>query len=61
MNEPSRKQVCVMIEEAKASGADSVILGCTEICMLVDDANSLLPAYDAARIHARALVDFSLS
>jgi len=45
---------------AKHAGADSVILGCTEICMLVDDMNSALPVYDTTKLHAKALVDFAL-
>jgi aspartate racemase len=45
---------------AKAAGCDSVILGCTEICMLLSDANSALPTFDTMVLHARALVDFAL-
>jgi aspartate racemase len=46
--------------KAKAIGADSVILGCTEVGMLLSDKNSALPTYDTTLIHARALVDFAL-
>jgi len=56
----SRQVVLDMIVAAKHAGADSVILGCTEICMLVDDMNSALPVYDTTKLHAKALVDFAL-
>jgi aspartate racemase len=45
---------------AKETGHDSVILGCTEVGMLLSDANSHLPTYDTTLIHARKLVDFAL-
>jgi aspartate racemase len=47
--------------KAKGVGADSLILGCTEVGMLLSDQNSALPAFDTTLIHARALVDFALS
>jgi aspartate racemase len=43
------------------AGADSVILGCTEICMLIDPSMSPLPTFDSTAVHAAAAVDFSLS
>ncbi|MDB5527960.1 MAG: aspartate/glutamate racemase family protein, partial [Devosia sp.] len=38
----------------------AVILGCTEIGMLVDDSVSPLPVYDTTELHARALVAAAL-
>lgn len=46
--------------KAKRAGADGVILGCTEVGMLLSDQNSALPTFDTTLIHARALVDFAL-
>lgn len=43
----------------KADGADSVILGCTEIGLVMNAENSPLPAYDTARIHCAAAIDFA--
>ena len=43
-----------------ARGAQAVILGCTEIGMLIDDATSTLPTYDTTDLHARALVSAAL-
>lgn len=50
-----------LVADAAALGADSVILGCTEICMLIQPGTVALPVYDTTTIHAAALVDFSLS
>ena len=61
VTEKSRRAVIDMIVAAKQSGADSVILGCTEVCMLVNENNSSLCVYDTTQIHATALVDFALS
>ena len=49
------------IERLQARGAEAVILGCTEIGMLIDDSNSPLPAYDTTDLHARALVEAALA
>lgn len=45
-----------IIAAMKAGGAEAVILGCTEITMLVDAASSPLPVYDTTRLHAEAAV-----
>ncbi len=42
-------------------GAQAVILGCTEITLLVGEQDSTVPLYDTTRIHADAGVDFMLS
>jgi aspartate racemase len=46
---------------ARQLGCDSIILGCTEVGMLLSDANSALPTFDTMQLHARALVDFALA
>ena len=42
-------------------GAEAVILGCTEIGMLVDQDSSPLPVFDTTELHAKALVTASLT
>lgn len=42
-----------IIDELKEKGAQAVILGCTEIGLLVKQENSSLPIYDTTVIHAR--------
>ena len=39
------------------NGADSVILGCTEVCLLLDEANTDLPLFDTTRLHCEAALD----
>jgi aspartate racemase len=46
---------------AKRADCDCVILGCTEIGMLLGDTNSALPTFDTMLLHSRALVDFALA
>jgi aspartate racemase len=43
-----------LIERMKREGCDAVILGCTEIPLIVSDANSALPTLDSTRLLARA-------
>ena len=57
----SAAAACDVIARMQAGGADSVILGCTELGMILDASNSPLPVYDTALIHCRAAVDFALA
>jgi aspartate racemase len=41
-------------------GAEAIILGCTEIMLLVSDEDSAVPLFDTTRIHAIAAVDLAL-
>jgi aspartate racemase len=43
-----------VIERMKAGGCDAVVLGCTEIPLIMNDANSPLPTLDSTRLLARA-------
>ncbi|RQP22508.1 aspartate/glutamate racemase family protein [Piscinibacter terrae] len=43
-----------VIERLKAQGCDAVVLGCTEIPLVISDANSALPTLDSTRLLARA-------
>ncbi|MDI7863665.1 aspartate/glutamate racemase family protein [Rhizobiaceae bacterium n13] len=56
----SRDKLLALIEDARAQGADSVILGCTEICLILDPENLPLPGFDSTAIHAEAAVEFAL-
>lgn len=61
VREPSRRIYVDAIGRLAARGAEAVILGCTEIGMLIDDDVSPLPVYDTTELHARALVDAALA
>jgi aspartate racemase len=43
-----------IISRMKHAGCDTVVLGCTEIPLLMNDANSPLPTLDFTRLLARA-------
>jgi aspartate racemase len=60
VTEASRRTYVAAIEQLAARGAEAVILGCTEIGMLIDDAVSPLPVFDTTALHARALVAAAL-
>jgi aspartate racemase len=49
------------VAKAKAAGADSVILGCTEVCMLIGKRDLDLPAFDTTALHVEAAMAFSAS
>ena len=48
------------IRDLADQGADSVILGCTELGMLLNDDNCPLPSYNTALIHCDAIVKAAL-
>lgn len=48
------------IDALAQRGAQGVILGCTEIPMLVGQADTALPLFDTTRLHALAAVEFAL-
>ncbi|WP_421762093.1 aspartate/glutamate racemase family protein [Devosia sp.] len=61
VREPSRQIYVEAIGRLQARGAEAVILGCTEINMLIDDSVSPLPTYDTTDLHAKALVAAALA
>jgi aspartate racemase len=44
-----------------AEGAEAVILGCTEIMLLVQAGDSPVPLFDTTEIHAQAAVEHALA
>jgi len=61
VRDDSRRIYVEAIGRLAARGAEAVILGCTEIGMLIDDSVSPLPTYDTTDLHAKALVDAALA
>ena len=61
VRDESRRIYVDAIARLQARGAEAVILGCTEIGMLIDDSVSPLPTYDTTDRHARALVAAALA
>jgi aspartate racemase len=57
--EPASRAAYVgVIEALRADGAEAVILGCTEIGLLIGPADSPLPVFDTTTLHAAAAVDW---
>ena len=56
----SREKYQHIIEKMKAQGAEGVILGCTEIGMLISQKDSVLPVYDTTLIHAAEAANLAL-
>jgi aspartate racemase len=57
IREPSRLEYLAVIERLKARGAEGVILGCTEIPLLVKPGDASLPLFDTTALHAAAAVE----
>ncbi len=60
ITQASRAAVLELIAAGQAAGADGVIFGCTEITLLVSQADVSVPVFDTTEIHARAGMDFAL-
>jgi aspartate racemase len=59
--EESRMYFNLVIQKLKARGCDAVVLGCTEIPLLVDPEDCPLPTLDSTRLLARAALEKALS
>jgi aspartate racemase len=60
VSESSRLALVSIIDRLRATGAEAVILGCTEISLLIDARCSPLPVFDTTALHAAAAVDWML-
>jgi len=56
----SRQKYLDVIDRLVGEGAEGVILGCTEIGLLVRQEDTRVPLFDTTEIHARAAVEFAL-
>jgi len=61
LRDDSRSRYQRAIDDLKARGAEAVILGCTEITLLIQDVHSSLPLLDSTALHAQSAVDFALA
>lgn len=57
----SKAQYLGIIGRLVREGAEGVILGCTEIGLLVKEGDCAVPVFDTTRIHAEAAVDYALA
>lgn len=60
IRDPSRAGFVNAIKKLKAHGAEGVILGCTEIPLLVTEEDAGMPLFDTTTIHAEAALNYAL-
>lgn len=60
IRDSSRSIYCKIIDKLSSQGAEAVILGCTEIALLIQQAHTDVPLYDTTAIHADAAVRMAL-
>jgi aspartate racemase len=60
VTDASRLRLCDAVAALAQQGCDAVVLGCTELPMLLDETSSPLPTLDSTRLLARAAVDVAL-
>ena len=53
INEASRKRFQSIIEKLKEAGAEGIILGCTELGLLIRQSDVSIPLFDTTVIHAK--------
>lgn len=54
----AERELKTILTNLEQDGAEAVVLGCTELEMVVDVDANVLPIYDCTRIHAEAAVDW---
>ncbi|WP_422486882.1 aspartate/glutamate racemase family protein [Gudongella sp. DL1XJH-153] len=60
LNPESRRKYVEIINEAADIGVTGVVLGCTEIPLLIKDKDVSIEVFDTTEIHAKAAVDFAI-
>ena len=61
IRDESRAGFVAIIEKLAARGAEGVILGCTEIPLLVNEADAGMPLFDTMAIHAETALNYALA
>ena len=56
----AKKRFLEIINDLEQKGAEGIVLGCTEIPLLIKQQDTHLPVFNTLEIHARAAVDFAL-
>jgi aspartate racemase len=60
IREPSKEQYVRIMDHLVRDGAEGIILGCTEISLLIQEKDSQIPLFDTTKIHAVAAVEYAL-
>ena len=56
----SKQRYLETVENGRSQGADGVILGCTEVGLLLSQSDFVVPVFDTTELHAKAAMDFAL-
>ncbi|HJY12234.1 MAG TPA: aspartate/glutamate racemase family protein, partial [Flavobacterium sp.] len=59
--EETKAQYIKIINELIEEGVEGIILGCTEIPMLISQEDFDIPVFDTTKIHCQAILDYMLS
>ncbi|MFT7686689.1 MAG: aspartate racemase [Candidatus Azotimanducaceae bacterium] len=60
IKEKSREKYVDVIDELAVAGAEAIILGCTEITLLIQQTHTSVPLFDTTEIHAQAAVKLAI-
>lgn len=60
IRESSKEQYVRIMDHLVRDGAEGIILGCTEISLLIQEEDSQIPLFDTTKIHAVAAVEYAL-
>ncbi|MEP7094833.1 MAG: aspartate/glutamate racemase family protein, partial [Flavobacterium sp.] len=61
IKEQTKRAYLSIIEKLIENGAEGIILGCTEIPMLISQEDVSVPVFDTTKIHSEAAVNFAVS
>lgn len=61
IREVSKRELLGIIERSAGRGAEGVILGCTELGLILDEGDGAVPGFDTTTIHCAAVVDAALA
>ena len=60
-SEESKHRLLRIIDDLKYNGAEGIVLGCTELPLIIKENDTSLPIINTLEVHAKAAVDFALS
>ncbi|MEO7140861.1 MAG: amino acid racemase [Ferruginibacter sp.] len=61
IDKKTKHQYISIINELVLNGAEGIILGCTELPLIISEQDIPVPVFDTTKIHAKAAVQFALS
>jgi aspartate racemase len=61
INPATKEKYVSIVKGLVDSGAECIILGCTEIPLLISQSDFRTPVFDITKIHAQAIVDYMIS